>query len=456
MIVIEANEIPKEVFDWYCKNSKGIISKTSKNFGIVKTILDDVDEEYLYPSQAWASISTGTSANVHKVRWYNDAKKDTNFYWREIANKNKSVVLMNVLHTGSISKIEELKYDFIFPDFFSLKPEVNIKKYKNFQIFNHKMSVSSGRKTSKKTLLFNAIKSFLKFPSFSGWGLSFYDFSKWVSIILSVGKDSEILRNAQFVLQQRIFLNITKIGLGKDLSVFFTNHVASCLHRNFHDLNKNSKFDLQKKQKIYQSMKFLDDFLLELKNNNPKREIILLSAMGQKLNRKIDQKYKTENKKDYKLIDHEKFLKFFGVKTNLVEILYEMIPQYTFNFLDNNELEKFLKSIDLVGSDPESMRFGYYVPKGKKSKNTKGFFIHVDQKDDKLTCTMTVRPDENGIIFLNNKKHHFEDIGFISLDVNDFHHGEHSKFGCMISFKDKVNKKEKHFTEIKKFIISKV
>ena len=73
------------------------------------------------------------------------------------------------------------------------------------------MSISSGRKTSK-TIIFNAIKSFLKFPSFEGWGISIRDFEKWKKIFLSVGKDSEILRNAQFILQQRIFLTLSKLG----------------------------------------------------------------------------------------------------------------------------------------------------------------------------------------------------------------------------------------------------
>ena len=89
MIVIEANEIPESVFNWYSKNSNGIIAKTVKNFGIVNTVLDDIEEKYLYPSQAWASISTGLHSNRHKIRWYNDAKEDTEFYWRDLAKKIK-------------------------------------------------------------------------------------------------------------------------------------------------------------------------------------------------------------------------------------------------------------------------------------------------------------------------------------------------------------------------------
>ena len=105
-----------------------------------------------------------------------------------------------------------------------------------------------GGKHQKKQLFLMLLKVFLKFPSLRV-GISIRDFEKWKKIFLSVGKDSEILRNAQFILQQRIFLDIIKRRLGSDLSVFFTNHVASCLHRNFHNLNKNYKGDIDKKKK---------------------------------------------------------------------------------------------------------------------------------------------------------------------------------------------------------------
>ena len=64
-------------------------------------------------------------------------------------------------------------------------------------------------------------------------------------------------------------------------------------------------------------MKILDEFIAELRGIDNKRDIILLSAMGQKLNQKVDEKYKLENSKDYKLVDHNKFLKFLELIQNL-------------------------------------------------------------------------------------------------------------------------------------------
>ena len=53
-----------------------------------------------------------------------------------------------------------------------------------------------------------------------------------------------------------------------------------------------------------------------------------------------------------------------------------MIPQYTFQFRDKTEeLKRFVKKLNTVGSDPSAMRFGYYVPSGSKSKTLKGFSV---------------------------------------------------------------------------------
>ena len=334
-------------------------------------------------------------------------------------------------------------YDFIFPDFFCLKPEVTLKNTKTSKYLIITCQFQVAERPQKNTV----IKCYQKFYCLSftfWWGLSLKDFSNGIRLPFSAVKDSEVLRNVQFILQQRIFLNVIKI-LGKDVSVFFTNHVASCLHRNFHDLSKDFENDKVKKDKIFQSMKLLEDFLQEVQDIQPGREIILISAMGQKLNTKVNKIYKLQNTKDYKLIDYYKFLEYFGVNTKKVDILYEMIPQYTFRFRDKKELDKFAIKINAVGSDPKAMRFGYYVPSGSKSKNTKGFFCHLDLMDNKVTCTMSVRPNNDGFIVLNNKKVHFEDLGYTSLNVNDFHHGEHSKYGCLISFDRRINKKEKAF-----------
>ena len=44
-----------------------------------------------------------------------------------------------------------------------------------------------------------------------------------------------------------------------------------------------------------------------------------------------------------------------------------MIPQYTFEFETLSERDTFIKRVKLAGSDPDAMRFGYYVPAKKEN-----------------------------------------------------------------------------------------
>ena len=129
--------------------------------------------------------------------------------------------------------------------------------------------------------------------------------------------------------------------------------------------------------------------------------------MGQKLNKKVDNKYKDNNKTDYKITDLKKFLSFFINDVNKVKVLNEMIPQYTFKFGSKVQMKNFIDKINIIGSDPEAMRYGYYVPKGKATKNTKGFFCHIDVKRDMITCTTSVRPQKEGFVNLNGKRSSF-------------------------------------------------
>ena len=132
-----------------------------------------------------------------------------------------------------------------------------------------------------------------------------------------------------------------------------------------------------------------------------------------------------------------------------------MIPQYTFEFKTTSARDIFIKKIKSAGSDPDAMRFGYYVPAKKGNKKTKGFFCHVDVKDN-ITCTTSVRPNKNGKITINGSSYNFTELGFSSLNVSDFHNGEHSKHGCIISVNRKIETDYMHFSKIKDFILKNV
>ena len=454
MIVIEANEIPLEVFVNERLTPPGLLQHYVKSNKVRQTILDDVDEAFLYPSQAWASISTALPTSEHQIKWYNDAKPHHPFYWRKAVDADKSVMVVNVLHTGSIKEDEAKKYSFLFPDFFTLTPPVSNSRYLPLQQFNNAMSVSNGRQSSLKNIAIAAIKAFVKRPSLRYWGLSVRDAQKWLKLFILCLKNKEAVRNAQFILQQRVFLEELNAQSGKDLSVLFTNHVASTLHRHFpNEITKQISGKLGE-QSIRFSMGLLSDFMSEIKLRFPERELVLITAIGQKANLKLDDNYMDANKFDYKLVDVEKLLNYVLGKKVPFNFLPEMVPQYSVSF-DNADLQKeFIRRLEEIGSDPNSMRHGYYVPSGIKSNNTHGFFAHIDEMENHVTLTTTVRPDREGNIIINGQKIDYRELGFTEVAVKDFHSGEHSKFGVIMGDKIKFDKKPLHFKDVSRHLLS--
>ena len=88
------------------------------------------------------------------------------------------------------------------------------------------------------------------------------------------------------------------------------------------------------------------------------------------------------------------------------------------------------------------------------TSKTKGFFCHFDVKENNVTCTTTVRPEINGKIIINGKSFDFKELGFSSLKVSDYHHGEHSKNGCILSINKNLTSTEMHYSEISPYILS--
>lgn len=74
-IVIEINEVPVKVLNHYRQlKPNSHIARLLEQSLVLKTEARDVEEDFLYPSQTWGSLNTGTGYNQHKIHWYNDPK----------------------------------------------------------------------------------------------------------------------------------------------------------------------------------------------------------------------------------------------------------------------------------------------------------------------------------------------------------------------------------------------
>ena len=77
LIVLECNEVPLSIFEWYARENSGShIGRFLKDGRIGTTVAaaDGSGVRDLYPSQTWATLAMGIPFEKHGVYWYGDPK----------------------------------------------------------------------------------------------------------------------------------------------------------------------------------------------------------------------------------------------------------------------------------------------------------------------------------------------------------------------------------------------
>ena len=108
--IFELNEISPQILKKYVGNyPNSSLSNFVKQSDNITTIADDIKEKDLYPAQSWASINSGKPFKKHKVKWYNDSKKNCPQIWDDLA-KNNSIGVINVLHSSDYKNLKSFNY----------------------------------------------------------------------------------------------------------------------------------------------------------------------------------------------------------------------------------------------------------------------------------------------------------------------------------------------------------
>lgn len=450
IIVFEINEIPLFVLSKYNKINKN--SNFLKLDRRIKTLAEDLPENEIYPSQTWASMNTGIPYSNHKVKWFSNTMDPNKLYWHQIAKSGKKVSIVGALHSSPASKFLDgkSKYTTFIPDFFSNDTQTYPEKYEKFQKLNTLLTIEN-RRSSKVGAIFSALKEFLRNPSLKYYGLNnFLCISQLTRIIFSsIFKNKERLRLAQFSLSASIFFNSIKNDK-PDLAILFSNHVASMMHRYLHayinpDNTPYSDDWVNKyKDEVQFAIKLADEWLGELLkfSNTDDYGIVIASSMGQKINTKISKNVAKNENFDYILKNPVKLLKrICGESLNMHELTPRgvMVPQYSFDLSDKEQLELLKESFIKVGSDIPQ-KHGHYTKNNEVlDTNTKGIYLHIDIQGNNLTLTTQVHSDD---IKLNGIDFKYKDLGFEKVPVDTHHSGEHDKEGLVWSNFDLSNENE--------------
>ncbi|MEB3178528.1 MAG: hypothetical protein VKL59_05735 [Nostocaceae cyanobacterium] len=430
--VFETNEIPLKLFKYYQSiKPKSAISYLLENSLVLETLAKDVDESFLYPSQTWASLNTGSPYELHKIHWYNDPKlEEYPLYWKTLQENGFSVGLVNTLHSSPASVYaDDNNYKFIIPDCFAIDSFTKPNYYQPFQQLNIKVTSLNSRITTVKAPLQETLHTLLNFPKYGIRSKTVLYGINLISKILLKQINKERLRNLQFPLIADMFLN-QLYKSNPDIAILFTNHVAANMHRYWYALfpdDYDAKvYDQDWVDKysceIIDSLAILDDYLKELIDYSKKQDriLVIVSSMGQNSNKKLPGGIQKLINHDFRLENVEKFVDKFTSNKYDYRIEAGMVPQYALEFINQQEAEKCFNEI-------------------KTSSNTlENINLKIDLNAHVITLTATLNPNADNYSIRNNS-FTYSDLGFIKFNIEDHHSGCHCPEGSLIIFNSKTS-----------------
>ncbi len=285
LILFELNEVPPRILNEFLETTSLKGFKKLRNEGTYfETICKDKGE--LHPWSTWPTIHRGVNNNLHKINFINQPLEESINYppvW-EILSKNKiSIGIFGSLQ--SYPPLENKFVKFYLPDTFSPSYEAIPKKLEEFQRFNLTMAgenkAISGKIKTKHILQMISL-IFKRNFSFK----TIFQFTKHLIFELLQKKYKKRRHFFQSILSFDIyFKNLKKYK--PEYSSFFSNHVASSMHRYWLDVFPNDfnkiKGNSFNKNTIIEAMKIADIQLNKLINFCDKNDysLILLSSMGQ-------------------------------------------------------------------------------------------------------------------------------------------------------------------------------
>ena len=405
IVVYELNEIPKKILDFYANSHPNSAFAHLRCYGkLFKTITADVGG--LSPWITWPTMHRGVSNVEHEIsdlgQNLNKVNREFPNIYHMLAKEGVKVGVFGCLQSYPLPENLE-NYRFYVPDTFAAGDECFPDKLTSFQTFNLSMVRLNARNVSKGIAVKNASKFILKSKQL---GLKLNTFIKLTNQLIRerINNDRVVRRRtSQAEIAFDLYLKQLK-DTNPDISFFFTNHLASSMHRYwptiFPEDYQEGKFDKSWLDRwsgeIPHAVK-VANYQLSLLINYCKStgsELIICSSMGQEAVLNTTVKHKL-----VMISNLKKLLNYLGIKRSDWEPRLSMAPQVV--IMPKNET---------------------VIDRLKKLKN-----IHINGKNInfKITGTGEIIFDislinqENLIIIDNKKKISSKEIGIDNVNLQD-------------------------------------
>jgi hypothetical protein len=293
LICYEANEIPLRIFRWFAQMyPRSTVATIMAQSTVVETVTSDTG--HLSPWITWPTMHRGVINETHAIHDFGQDLTAVNqeypSVWELLSRGGVRVGLFGSLQSYPLpANVED--YAFYVPDTFAAGPECFPENLSAFQKFNLAMVDGSGRNVSKGLPLRDAAKFLAAAP---GLGLRGVTIAKLANQLASERvRPNRVVRRrtSQMQIGFDFFLKELK-RTTPEAAFFFTNHVASSMHRywpaTFPNDYKNDvwsgKWKAEFSDEIACAMRELDAQLATLVGfvrQDPRYALAISSSMGQ-------------------------------------------------------------------------------------------------------------------------------------------------------------------------------
>jgi hypothetical protein len=396
IIFFELNEVPIRVFEYYRKmRPESWLASNYSKFKKYETVTEN--KGHLSPWNTWPTLHRGVPSDKHFVSEFNqnltEVDKEFPPLWDVLSSNGIKTGVFGSLHSQAVPKSTE-NYDFYVPDVFAPNHECFPDNIELFQKINLNLSRKSGRNVDTSLPYSEILNGLLKIRTF-GFKLDTLSSvtKQLVEERISPWK-SVRRRTYQTVLSFDVFYKLLN-DKKPDFVTFFTNHVASSMHRywaalfpnEYENLDYDSEWIKTYSNEILFSMDHTDRMLKRLSNfidKNENYKLIITSSMGQE----AIECEPTETQ--IVVANNEKFISMLGISdSNEYKVMPAMVPQFNF-VIGKNSIQLFEDNLKKLKINGEA------IPYRKKDDN----YFSID------------------LIFLNLKTVHIS-VGDIHFSLED-------------------------------------
>jgi len=405
VILFELNEVPLRIVQYFIHarpdSTLARLFPRAKKF---ETVTEDAGE--LSPWITWPSLHRGVPNSKHYIQNFGQPvdEVDREFppIWKLLADKGISVGVFGSLHTYPPPKSFE-NYRFFIPDVFASGSECFPKSIEAYQAFNLRMSRESARNVSARVPFKEAIGVLSNLSELGFKPRTVVDVAR--QLVEERLDRWKVVRRRTFqtVLAFDIFVH----QLAKtrpDFTTFFTNHVASSLHRywaaafpeDYDEVGYDTEWLRTFNKEILFTMEKADEMLARLVrfvDLNPEFQLMVATSMGQKAT--------LANPVETKLyiVNAEAFMTRLGVANGNWEKRPAMLPQFNVQ-VSGNAAAGFKRQLERLSVNGEQISF---VREGD------GFF----------SITMGHTNIPHPVLSFDNANIPLEELGIANVEITD-------------------------------------